>query len=124
MVPVAVTLYSPGLLPRVRVVDARPSLPVVALPVEREAPVAPLGWVVMLKAIATLATQTSFTLTAGSADDDAYKGCMIVITDQATSTQKAVGVISAYTGGSKTVTLKDDPAVFTMAATDTVDILA
>jgi hypothetical protein len=74
--------------------------------------------------IATLSTQVSFTLTAGSADDDAYNGCIIVITDASTSTQKAVGVISDYTGASKTVTLLNDPGVFVMAATDTVDIIA
>lgn len=74
--------------------------------------------------IATLSTQTSFTLTAGSADDNAYNNCTIVIEDASTSTQKAVGVISDYVGVSKTVTLKYDPAIFTMAATDKVYILA
>ncbi len=74
--------------------------------------------------IATLASQTSFTLTSGSADDDAYNNCTIVIEDVSTATQKAVGVISDYTGGTKTVTLKYDPAIFTMATTDKVYILA
>src|SRR3990170_487179 len=74
--------------------------------------------------IATLASQTSFTLTAGSADNNAYLNCTIVIEDAATATQKAVGLISAYTGATKTVTLKYDPAIFTMAATDKVYILA
>lgn len=74
--------------------------------------------------IATLASQTSFTLTAGSADDDAYVNCTIVVEDVSTATQKAVGLISAYTGGTKTVTLKYDPGVFTMAVTDKVYILA
>ena len=74
--------------------------------------------------IATLASQTSFTLTAGSADDNAYLNCTIVIEDVSTATQKAVGLISAYTGATKTVTLKYDPAIFTMAATDKVYILA
>lgn len=74
--------------------------------------------------IATLASQTSFTLTAGSADDDAYNNCTIVIEDASTATQKAVGLVSDYTGSTKTVTLKYDPAVFTMAATDKVYILA
>jgi hypothetical protein len=74
--------------------------------------------------IATLATQTSFTLTAGSADDDAYNNCTIVIEDSATATQKAVGVVSDYVGATKTVTLKYDPAIFTMATTDKVYILA
>lgn len=74
--------------------------------------------------IATLASQTSFTLAAGSADDDAYNGCVIVITDASTATQKAVGVVSDYVGASKTITLKDDPGVFTMAITDIIAILA
>jgi hypothetical protein len=74
--------------------------------------------------IATLATQTSFTLTAGSADDDAYNGYLIVVTDSATSTQKAVGEISDYTGSTRTVTLSADPGIFTMAVGDTVDIIA
>ena len=74
--------------------------------------------------IATLSTQTSFTLTAGSADDDAYNGHLAIITDQATSTQKAVGVISDYTGSTKTITLDADPGIFTMATTDIIDIVA
>lgn len=73
--------------------------------------------------IATLASQTSFTLTAGSADNDAYNGCIIVIKDAATATQRAVGWISDYVGSSRTVTLASDPAVFTMAVGDTVYIL-
>lgn len=73
--------------------------------------------------IATLASQTSFTLTAGSADDDAYNDCLIVIQDSATEAQKAIGQISDYTGSTKTVTLKRDPGVFTMAVGDTVTIV-
>lgn len=74
--------------------------------------------------IATLASQTSFTLTAGSADDNAYRNCTVVIEDVSTSAQKAIGVCSAYIGSTKTVTLKYDPGVFTMAITDKVYILA
>ena len=74
--------------------------------------------------IATLASQTSFTLTAGSADDDAYNDHLIIVTDSATSTQKAVGTISDYTGSTRTVTLSADPGIFTMAVGDTVDIIA
>ena len=69
--------------------------------------------------IATLAGQTSFTLTAGSADDNAYNGCKIVIQDASTAAQKAVGVILDYTGSTKTVTLLVDPAIFTMAVSYT-----
>lgn len=74
--------------------------------------------------IATLASQTEFTLTAGSADDDAYSGAMIVVTDQSTATQKAVGIVSDYTGGSRTVFLAEDPGIFTMAVGDAVVIQA
>lgn len=74
--------------------------------------------------IATLASQTSFTLTAGSADDDAYNNCAVIIEDAATATQKAVGLILDYTGSTKTVTLAYDPGVFTMATTDKIIILA
>ncbi len=73
--------------------------------------------------IATLASQTSFTLTAGSADNDAYNNCTIVVEDVSTATQKAVGVILDYVGSTKTVTLKEALA-FTIAATDKVYILA
>ena len=74
--------------------------------------------------IATLASQTSFTLTAGSADDDAYNGAIAVVTDQTTSTQKAVGTVSDYVGSTKTITLSSDPAIFTMAVGDTIEIIA
>jgi hypothetical protein len=74
--------------------------------------------------IATLASQTEFTLTAGSADDDAYNGAIAIVTDQSTSTQKAVGTVSDYTGSTKTVTLASDPGIFTMAVGDTIDIIA
>lgn len=73
--------------------------------------------------IATLASQTSFTLTAGSTDDAAYEGATIVVVDQSTGVQKAFGSLSAYTGSSKTVTLAQDPGIFTMATGDIVYIL-
>lgn len=74
--------------------------------------------------IATVTSQTEFTLTAGSSDDNAYVGATVVVTDQSTSTQKALGVVLEYVGSTKTVTLVADPNTFTMAAGDTVDILA
>ena len=74
--------------------------------------------------IATLSTQTSFTLTAGSADNDAYNGAVAIITDQSTATQKAVATILDYVGSSKTITLASDPAIFTMATGDSIAILA
>lgn len=74
--------------------------------------------------IATLASQTSFTLTAGSSDDSAYDGAMVVVTDSATAEQKAVADILTYTGATKTVTLEDDPGIFTMAVGDSIAIIA
>ena len=74
--------------------------------------------------IATLASQVSFTLTAGSADNDAYNGCFVVVTDATTSAQKCVGLVQDYVGSTKTVTLAYNPGVFTMAAGDTIDIVA
>ncbi len=72
----------------------------------------------------TISTQVSFTLSAGSADDDAYNGCMIVIEDASTAAQKCRGFIADYTGASKTVTLDSDPAIFTMATGDKFSIIA
>jgi len=74
--------------------------------------------------IATLATQVSFTLAAGSADDDAYNGMLAIVQDLTESTQKAIGVIGDYTGSTKRVTLREDPGVFTMAQDDKIDICA
>lgn len=74
--------------------------------------------------IATLASQTSFTLTAGSADDDTYVGKSIIITNSASSVQKAVGTISAYVGSTKQITLSEDPLIYTMAVGDFICINA
>lgn len=70
--------------------------------------------------IATLASQTSFTLTAGSADNNAYVNWLIFIQDDSVGEQIAAGVVSAYTGATKTVTLLFNPAIFTMAVGDIV----
>ena len=72
--------------------------------------------------IATLASQTSFTLTAGSAEDDAYNGCPVFVHDVASAVQVCAGYVSDYTGSTKTVTLAADPGIFTMAATDNIAI--
>ena len=80
--------------------------------------------VLLRTTIATLASQTSFTLTAGSVDNSAYKGALIIVSDAASVVQKAMGAISAYTGSTKTVTLLADPAIFTMAVGDYVTIIA
>jgi hypothetical protein len=74
--------------------------------------------------IATLASQTSFTLTAGSADNDAYNNCAVVVSDIASGVQKCIGFVLDYTGSTKTITLAADPAIFTMAAGDNITITA
>lgn len=70
--------------------------------------------------IATLASQTSFTLTAGSADDNAYNGCKVIVHDVASAIQMCIGYVLDYTGATKTVTLAADPGIFTMAASDNI----
>ena len=72
--------------------------------------------------IATLASQTSFTLDAGSADDDAYNGCTVYIHAIASAVQVCFGYVSDYdeTTGTLTVTLKADPGIFTIAAGDNI----
>jgi hypothetical protein len=81
-----------------------------------------------VSSIESLASQTSFTLTTGeaSADDDAYNGCTIIVTDQVTQIQKAVGHISDYTGATRTVALHAVPLQtnYTMAVGDSVEIFA
>ncbi len=72
--------------------------------------------------IATLTNQTTFTLTDGSADNDAYNGAIAVFTDSVTSTQKSFVPIKDYVGSTKKVTLLASPK-FTIATGDTVKIV-
>jgi len=72
--------------------------------------------------IATLASQTSFTLTAGPAEADALNGMPCIIHDAASAVQIAKGVISDYAVTTKTVTLAFDPGIFTMAAGDNISV--
>lgn len=72
--------------------------------------------------IATLASQTSFTLTSGPADDDALNGMWAVIHDAASAVQKSWVLIDDYTGASKTVTLAAG-ATFTVAAKDNISVM-
>jgi len=74
--------------------------------------------------IATLASQTSFTLANGSSDDDAYNDMCIIIHDTTTVFRYCTGHVLNYVGSSKTITLIADPGVFVMAVGDTVDILS
>lgn len=73
--------------------------------------------------IATLSSQTVFTLTAGSADNDVYNDQLVVITDSATSTQKCRALVSDYVGSTKTLTLASTPG-FTIATGDSIAIIA
>jgi hypothetical protein len=73
--------------------------------------------------IATLASQTSFTLSKGSADNNAYVGCTVVIDKMGSSYSSCTGVITGYVGATKTVTLGYDPAIFTIAQYDNISIL-
>lgn len=73
--------------------------------------------------IASLASQTSFTLTAGSADNDAYNGWGALIYDASSGVQLAFGVVSDYVGSTKTITLESDPGVFTMATGDSIYLI-
>lgn len=73
--------------------------------------------------IATRASQTVFTLTAGSPDNDAYNNQLVVITDQATATQKARAIVADYVGSTRTVTLKNTPS-FEIAVGDGIAIIA
>jgi len=73
--------------------------------------------------IATLASQTSFTLTAGSADNSAYVGSVVYIHKFNSAIQSCMGTISAYTGASKTVTLAVDPGIYTITVKDAISIM-
>lgn len=72
--------------------------------------------------IATLASQTSFTLTAGPAEDDALNGMWALIHDVASAVQCGQAIISDYTGATKTVTLAAG-TTFTAAATDNISVM-
>lgn len=72
--------------------------------------------------IATLSSQTSFTLTAGPAEDDALNGRAVIIHDIASAVQCGQAVILDYTGSTKTVTLAAG-TTFTAAAGDNISIM-
>lgn len=72
--------------------------------------------------IATLSSQTSFTLTAGPAEDDALNDSWAIIHDIASAVQIAKVQILDYTGSTRTVTLAAG-ATFTVAAGDNISIM-
>lgn len=89
------------------------------------------GWIARFKigypdaaystTIATLSSQTSFTLSDGPAEDDAINGAVVLIHDVASAVQHGYAVVSDYTGSTKTVTLTAG-VTFTAAATDNISI--
>lgn len=73
--------------------------------------------------IATLASQTSFTLTVGPAEDNALVGCAVYIHDVASAVQGGFAVISAYTGSTKTVNLTAG-TTYTVATSDNISVFS
>lgn len=90
------------------------------------------GWIARFKigyraaildtTIATLSSQTSFTLTSGPAEDDALNGFYAVIHDIASAVQLTKVLILDYTGSTKTVTLVAG-GTFTVAAGDNISVV-
>lgn len=72
--------------------------------------------------VATLSSQTSFTLTAGPAEDDALNGLELIIHDVASAVQVGRAVVLDYTGSTRTVTLAA-ATTFTVATTDNVSVM-
>ena len=72
--------------------------------------------------IATLSSQTSFTLSAGPAEDDALNDMWAIIHDVASAVQFAKVLILDYTGSTKTVTLAAG-ATFTAADSDNFSVM-
>lgn len=81
------------------------------------------GWNEVLQGgTLTVGSQTSVTLSAGSSDDDAYNGNLMVIQDASTAAQKSVVAITDYVGSTKVATLAAAPA-FTIATSDKFTII-
>lgn len=72
--------------------------------------------------IATLASQTSFTLEDGSLLANVYRGCTILVHQLDDEFDVAIGYISAYAVTTKTITLSVDPDGHVMVAGDHVAI--
>lgn len=100
------------------------SVTINAQPVSFTAAIFTIGYpqAVLNTTIATLASQTSFTLTAGPAEDDALNGMEVLIHDVASAVQLGRAVIADYTGSTKTVTLAA-ATTFTVAASDNIAIM-
>jgi len=77
--------------------------------------------VLVTTTIASVTSQTEFVLTAGSNDDDAYKDQAVVLYDASDSDYPSIRKATAYTGGSKTLTIDSAPD-FTIVGGDGVKI--
>lgn len=73
--------------------------------------------------IESVTSPTVIVLTEGTAENNAYVGKLVVITDAETANQKASVLASGYVGSSRTLTLEAAPT-FTVAAGDAVSIIA
>jgi hypothetical protein len=87
------------------------------------------GLILLSTTVASVTSQTVLVLTAGAPDSSAYPpGSTVVIRDSVTAAEKCVGYVLTYvvSGGGTvfTLTLAADPAVYTIAAGDLVDILS
>ena len=71
--------------------------------------------------IAGITSQTEFTLTAGSNDDDAYKDQAIVLYDASDSDYPSIRKATAYVGDTKTLTIDSAPD-FTITGGDGVKV--
>jgi hypothetical protein len=81
------------------------------------------GLVHQVTTISSLTSQTVFDLAAGSTSDSAYVGDYVVITDASNATDKAVGLVSAYNGAGKQITLAADPGIFAMSTNDLIAVV-
>lgn len=73
--------------------------------------------------IATLTSQTNFTLNAGTPADDAFNGRIICIISASVNTLRAYSIVDDWTLSTKQILLKYNPNVFAMQVNDLVVIL-
>jgi len=71
--------------------------------------------------IAAVNSQTNFTLTAGPAENNALNGYQVLIHDVASAVQIGRGIVTAYVGSTKAITMAAAPT-FTIAAADNISL--
>jgi putative membrane protein len=99
------------------------TLSLTAINAEVDTALVDAGVVHQVTTISSLTSQTVFDLAAGSTSDSAYVGDMVIVTDASNATDKAVGLVSAYSGAGKTITLKADPGIFAMSTNDLIAVV-